>query len=189
MRNRMLTSSRGLSGFETIETSELVVPSSLDIRGCGGRDLGRWHTYLPHCVSSSSSNTFRCCLVLASCYPDHRRNPLHSQNSVHRATMSCKSMELQLSCEAQSDLRSGLSVRRPPLRWGSTRGSSALPMPLAREERCGASDQCGRRSRSETQPTTKEAILSMERPIQRRPTRISQASGHWVTVVALRVEI
>ena len=67
------------------------------------------------------------------------------------ATMSCDSMELPFLCEAQPDLRSGQSFRRPPPRRGSTRSAAAspLPLPLACEERRGASDHCGRRSRAQ----------------------------------------
>ena len=47
--------------------------------------------------------------------------------------MSCDSMELPLFCEAQADLRLGLSFRSAE--------ASPLPLPLAREERRGASDE------------------------------------------------
>ena len=64
--------------------------------------------------------------------------------------MSSDSMESQFSCAALPDLRSGQSSRRPPPRRGSTRNAatSPLPLPLACEERRGASDHCGRRSRA-----------------------------------------
>ena len=41
-------------------------------------------------------------------------------------SMLCNSMELQLSCVAKPDLRSGLSFRRPPPRWRSTRSAAAF---------------------------------------------------------------
>ena len=52
--------------------------------------------------------------------------------------MSSDSMESQCSCAALPDPRSTQSSRRPP-----------LPLPLACEERRGASDHCGRRSRAQ----------------------------------------
>ena len=65
--------------------------------------------------------------------------------------MSCDSMESQFSCAAQPDLRSGQSPRRPPPRRGPTRSAAASPLllPLACEERRGASDHGGRRSRAQ----------------------------------------
>ena len=65
--------------------------------------------------------------------------------------MSSDSTELQISCAALLDLRSGQSLRRPPPWRGSTRSAAAspVPLPLACEERLGASDHCGRRSRAQ----------------------------------------
>ena len=65
--------------------------------------------------------------------------------------MSCDSMELPFLREAQPDLRSWQSSRRPLPRRGSTRSVavSPLPLPLACEERRVASDHCGRRSRAQ----------------------------------------
>ena len=68
-----------------------------------------------------------------------------------RATTSCDSMESQFSCAALPDMRSGQPPRRPPLRRGSPRSAAAspLPLPLACEERRGASHHRGRRSRAQ----------------------------------------
>ena len=76
---------------------------------------------------------------------------LQSQKKRTRATMSSDSVESQISCAALPDLCSGQSLRRPPPRRGSTRNAAAspLPLPLACEERRGASDRCGRRSRAQ----------------------------------------
>ena len=97
-------------------------------------------------------------------------------------------MELQLSCEAQPDFRSWLSFRRPPLRRGSTRGASPLPLPLAHEERRGAADKGGRRSRAQ-EHRLRQKVRTFRWTAFSRGGPSGLADKYWITVAALRTKI